>query len=211
MITIGNVVSCDEILLSPILEHGEIRISGFLAIFDYLENIVSINSHADKFKPVDRKLTIASNVTPSNCRDFFHKDSLTRAKSLMLCDLFNNYFFNSAEYPLIFEKVIKLHQEKRAPDTQVMAKARVQNISYLSEMDKMCGSGYLLGDRVSLADLCISAHISCLDYLGEVKWSNLQNLQTFYSLIKSRPSFKNILFDRIPSVGPPKNYSLLDF
>jgi glutathione S-transferase len=50
-----------------------------------------------------------------------------------------------------------------------------------------------------------------IDYLGDVPWDNHENAKSWYARIKSRPSFKNILQDRIPGVTPSATYADLDF
>ena len=70
---------------------------------------------------------------------------------------------------------------------------------------------YLAGDELTLADLPSAAHLSIIDYLGEVPWEMFRNAKIWYSKIKSRPSFKEILKDNIRGVLPAKHYANLDF
>ena len=65
--------------------------------------------------------------------------------------------------------------------------------------------------KIELADLTAASHISCLDYLGDIPWEKFPEIKLWYSRIKSRPSFRSILTDKIVGIPPRGNYALLDF
>jgi glutathione S-transferase len=75
----------------------------------------------------------------------------------------------------------------------------------------MDSRNWLAGDNFSLADISAAAQISCVDYTGSIKWDNYPEVKDWYVRIKSRPSFRDILADRIPSIVPPSHYQELDF
>ncbi len=79
-------------------------------------------------------------------------------------------------------------------------------ISFLAERRRWLGGGYL-----SAADLVAAAHLSVIDYIGDVPWDDHPGAKDWYVRIKSRPSFRPILADRVPGVAPPEHYSDLDF
>jgi glutathione S-transferase len=70
---------------------------------------------------------------------------------------------------------------------------------------------WLAGDHFSLADITAAAHLSSLDYLGDVPWEEHEAAKEWYARVKSRPSFRPILADHIPGAPPPKHYADLDF
>src|SRR5277367_6617044 len=70
---------------------------------------------------------------------------------------------------------------------------------------------WLAGDHFSLADITAAAHLSALDYLGDVPWDEHEPAKEWYARIKSRPSFRPLLADHIPGAAPPKHYADLDF
>ena len=70
---------------------------------------------------------------------------------------------------------------------------------------------YLAGNKISLADFSAAAHVSVLDYLGEVSWEEYPETKAWYARMKSRPSFQSLLNDRIAGMIPPNTYSDLDF
>jgi glutathione S-transferase len=79
-------------------------------------------------------------------------------------------------------------------------------IGYLTERRR-----WLAGENFSLADITAAAHLSALDYLGDVPWDNHEAAKEWYARIKSRPSFRPLLSDHIPGVAPPAHYADLDF
>jgi len=70
---------------------------------------------------------------------------------------------------------------------------------------------WLAGDHFSLADITAAAHLSALDYIGDVPWDDYEPAKEWYARIKSRPSFRPLLADHIPGAPPPKHYADLDF
>jgi glutathione S-transferase len=70
---------------------------------------------------------------------------------------------------------------------------------------------WLAGEEVSLADIAAAAHLSCLDYLGDVAWRNHPEAKEWYVRLKSRPSFRPLLADLVPGLPPPRHYADLDF
>ena len=79
-------------------------------------------------------------------------------------------------------------------------------IGYLIERRR-----WLAGDHFSLADIAAAAHLSAIDYLGDVPWDEHEPAKEWYARVKSRPSFRPILADHIPGVAPPPHYADLDF
>ena len=61
---------------------------------------------------------------------------------------------------------------------------------------------WLAGDAFSLADIAAAAHLSCIDYMGDVPWEEHQAARDWYMKIKSRPSFLPLMDDRLPGFMP---------
>lgn len=70
---------------------------------------------------------------------------------------------------------------------------------------------WLAGANLSLADLSAAAHLSCLDYVGDVEWKKVPAVREWYARVKSRPSFRPLLAERVPGFAPPAHYPDLDF
>ena len=79
-------------------------------------------------------------------------------------------------------------------------------IGWLAETRK-----WLAGSELSLADFAAAAHLSTLDFLGEVDWTLSPSAKDWYARMKSRPSFRGVLADRVPGVTPAAHYADLDF
>ena len=70
---------------------------------------------------------------------------------------------------------------------------------------------WLAGDRLTYADLAAAAHLSCIDYLGDAQWDENETAKTWYARMKSRPSFRPLLAERLPGMTPSVAYADLDF
>jgi glutathione S-transferase len=99
-----------------------------------------------------------------------------------------------------------------APDMELVRAAR-QNIRYhLRYIGWMLQSrNWLAGDRLTYADLAAAAHLSSVDFLGDVPWGEDEAAKHWYARVKSRPSFRAILNDRIAGMNPSPVYADLDF
>lgn len=71
--------------------------------------------------------------------------------------------------------------------------------------------GYLASRHLSLADFAAAAHLSAYDYFGDVEWNAVPDLKNWYARIKSRPTFRPLLADRLSAVRPVAHYDNLDF
>ena len=61
------------------------------------------------------------------------------------------------------------------------------------------------------ADLAAAAHLSAVDYLGDVPWTEDEASKNWYARVKSRPSFRPMLAETWPGLAPAPNYADLDF
>jgi len=115
--------------------------------------------------------------------------------------------------PLVTEKFTKRFLGVGAPDSAVIRAAKanlkyhLDYIAYLTERYR----GWLAGDYFSLADVTAAAHLSVLDYLGDVAWDEFEPAKEWYARVKSRPTFRPILAETVPGAPPPKHYADLDF
>ena len=97
-------------------------------------------------------------------------------------------------------------QETRSTPTYRRLKAHLDYVGALIDRRR-----WLAGDDLSIADLAAAAHLSCLDYLGDVPWSDFTAVKGWYQRLKSRPSFRPLLSDSIRGIAPPAAYADLDF
>ena len=82
----------------------------------------------------------------------------------------------------------------------------MQYIDWLAEQ-----GSWLAGKQLSLADLAAAAHLSVLDYLGDINWETHPEAKAWYAKMKSRPSFRELLSDQVVGLKPPAHYSNTDF
>ena len=139
-------------------------------------------------------------------------DLLSHAEIRRLCDWFDTKFHKEVYHYIVGEKIFKRFKSGQAPDSKAL-KVGMHNLKYHMEYIEWLAerNNYLAGAEFSLADAAAAAHLSILDYLGDVDWENYKNAKLWYSKIKSRPSFKEILKDTIKGIVPSKNYQNLDF
>lgn len=139
-------------------------------------------------------------------------DTRQRAEIRRLTEWFDNKFYREVYRNIVAEKIQKRFAQGLAPDSKIL-KVGLNNLNFhLEYIDWLLERRkYLAGDELTLADLTAAAHLSIIDYLGDVPWEMFRNAKIWYSKIKSRPSFKEILKDNIRGVLPAKHYANLDF
>jgi glutathione S-transferase len=99
-----------------------------------------------------------------------------------------------------------------APDLAALRQGREALRMHLSYIDGLLQTrDWLAGRRMSLADFAAAAHLSVIDYFGDVPWKDFQTAKTWYMKLKSRPAFRPILADRWPGLAPAAHYDDLDF
>jgi len=139
-------------------------------------------------------------------------DNKQRAEIRRICDWFDTKFYKEVYQYIVVEKIHKRFKDGLSPDSKIL-KAGINNLKFhLEYIDWMTErNNNLSGNRFTLADITAAAHLSIIDYLGDIDWDNYKYAKTWYAKVKSRPSFKDILKDTIKGVIPSKNYSNLDF
>ena len=100
----------------------------------------------------------------------------------------------------------------RAPDMNVIRSGREELKLALKAIGAAAETnGNLACRETTLGDLAVAAHLSTLDYFGEVPWTDFPTAAEWYVRIKSRPAFRSILADRVPGQPPVSHYAELDF
>ncbi|MBO7483719.1 MAG: glutathione S-transferase family protein [Alphaproteobacteria bacterium] len=135
-----------------------------------------------------------------------------RAEIRRLTEWFDRVFYQDAVYPILLERVVKVIQTKEAPNSNMIRIGRENLAKYLKYIDWLAGRrAYLGGRTLSFADLAAMAHLSILDYLGELDWGKNQEAATWYAKMKSRPTFNPLLNDNVAGILPSEHYRDLDF
>jgi glutathione S-transferase len=133
-----------------------------------------------------------------------------------LMNWFNEKFFEEVSGALVMERVYKRYIPYNngggSPDTETLraAKANIKyHLAYIGWLIR--ARDWLAGDNLSYADLAAAAHLSAVDYLGDVPWDADETAKNWYARIKSRPSFRALLLETLPGLPPSASYGDLDF
>jgi glutathione S-transferase len=129
---------------------------------------------------------------------------------------FNDKFFEEASNPLVTERIYKRFMSEEngggAPSMDVIraAKANVRyHLAYIGWLAQT--RNFLAGDQLTYADLAAAAHLSAIDYLGDVPWIEDEAAKAWYARVKSRPSFRPLLSEWLAGVPASRTYVDLDF
>lgn len=124
---------------------------------------------------------------------------------------FHQKFGSEVSVPLVTEKTIKRHFNM-SPDSGIIRNSKSLIKNHLSYIEKLINErNWLAGDDFSLADISASSHLSVIDYFGDIPWDDFEVAKNWYSRIKSRPSFRSFLNERVSGVMPSSHYRDLDF
>jgi glutathione S-transferase len=134
---------------------------------------------------------------------------------LRILDWSMGSFHENVTRKIVYEKASQRFTgapARRTPDMNVIRQGR-ETLSNTLEMigENAERRGYLACKECSLADLAVAAHLSALDYFGEVPWADFPPAAEWYLRMKSRPSFRSLLADRVPGQPPAMHYAELDF
>ena len=143
----------------------------------------------------------------------FGAEPLQRAEVRRLVGSFDGRFNVEVTLNLVGEKLIKRQMgHPGGPDSRAIriGYARIRDhldyVGWLTERRR-----WLAGESFSLADIAAAAHLSAVDYIGDVPWDDYPAVKDWYARIKSRPSLRPLLADHVPGVAPPRHYADLDF
>ncbi|HUX78180.1 MAG TPA: glutathione S-transferase family protein [Alphaproteobacteria bacterium] len=140
------------------------------------------------------------------------KTSSPRAEVRRLVAWFDEKFNGEVTHNLVYEKVLRRKMGQGGPDSAAIRIGNTNIHDHLEYISWLCDRRkWLAGDEFSLADITAAAHLSCIDYLGDVPWDKHPVTKLWYARVKSRPSFRAILNDVVPGLSPPSHYTNLDF
>lgn len=171
----------------PVLVDGETVLAESSAITDYLQE---------------------THVEPN----LLGRSQAERNETRRLVGWFDVKFRREVTDLLWGEKLLRRMKRNGTPSSEALRagaaniRGHLAYIGYLYEDRR-----WLAGDELSLADLTAAAHLSVLDYLGDVPWEASAGARDWYAKVKSRPSFRPLLMDRLTGLKPPVHYDDLDF
>ncbi|MBB4099758.1 glutathione S-transferase family protein [Sphingomonas kyeonggiensis] len=134
-----------------------------------------------------------------------------RAEIRRLTIWFDTNFYAEITAPLLHERMLKRIVYKQSPDGQALRTAMKAAVNHLDYIDYLLDHRtWLAGPTMSLADLAAAAQISIADYLGGIDWKSHEQAKGWYVRMKSRPSFRPLLSERMEGIPPPADYEKLD-
>ena len=143
------------------------------------------------------------------------EDPEERRASLRWLDWAMGPFHEQVTQRIVYEKAGQRFTGapgRKTPDMNVIRAGREELKLALGAISRAVeNEGNLSGLAPALGDFAVAAHLSALDYFGEVPWSEYPPGAEWYVRMKSRPSFRSILADRVPSQPPVAHYAELDF
>ncbi len=139
-------------------------------------------------------------------------DPIERAETRRLVAWFDRRFTDEVNAVLLHERMEKPLLRLGSPEARALRAGREALRAHLAMMEGLLTTrDALAGRRISQADIVAAAHLSVLDYFGEVSWASYPSVKTWYMKLKSRPSFRPLLTDRFPGVQASACYADLDF
>ncbi len=144
--------------------------------------------------------------------DLLGHDPVQRAETRRLVSWFDNKFNREVTDNLVGEKMMKRFMRLGEPNGPSVRAGHVNihyHLDYIGFLTEK--RNWLAGDDFSLADIAASAHLSTVDYIGDVPWDEHPTAREWYARVKSRPSFRDILEERIPGFAPVSHYEDVDF
>lgn len=140
------------------------------------------------------------------------RDKHERAEARRLLSWFDRKFEFEAGGYLLHEKIEKRLLGLGAPEIANLRQGREGLRVHMNYLEGLLQEReWLAGRRLSLGDFAAAAHLSVIDYFGDVPWADFQGVKTWYMKLKSRPCFRPLLADRWPGLSPAPHYDDLDF
>lgn len=180
-------MAINPIGMVPVLRHEGLNICGYVAIREYINELMP-----------DIQI--------------LGKSPYIRCEVRRICEWFDIKCTNEVINGIIEQKVYKKFLGLGTPDSRIIMNA-IENLKiHLSYCEYLLlRQNCLAGTQLTAADYTAAAFFSALDYVGSVDWAKYPETKNWYSRIKSRPSFRPLLDEYIPSLPPPSHYSNLDF
>jgi glutathione S-transferase len=172
---------------TPVIQNGTITLADSAAICDYFEETVA--------------RTPLLGAGPEE-----------RAEARRLTAWFDQKFYAEVTAPLLTERMYNRIVAKQPPDAGIVRQAARNAEAHLDYVDFLLDRRrWLSGPAFGLADIAAVAQISVADYLGGIEWEGHDAARTWYSALKSRPTFRPMLGERMEGLPPPAHYDKLDF
>jgi glutathione S-transferase len=156
--------------------------------------------------------SIEDRYSPSAVAGLFPAKASDRAEMWRLLDWVLMKLNDEVTRYVLEEKIVKRDRPGATPDPAVLRVAKANLVEHMHYFNWVLATRHwIAGDTMTLADFALAAHLSSLDYLGDVHWETAVEVRDWYSRIKSRPAFRTLLSDRMPGMPAHQGYADLDF
>ena len=179
----------------PVLVDSELVVPGAAVIAEYLDETRGLGLGARRLLP---------------------DGPAERVEVRRLLEWFLQKFHEEVTSYLVHEKIHKRFMGTALgggpPEMGALRAARTNVRYHLKYIGYLIATrNWLAGDDLTYADLAAAAHLSCVDYLGDVPWDEDETAKDWYARVKSRPAFRALLSDRVPGMTAANHYADLDF
>lgn len=156
--------------------------------------------------------TVEDRYSPSAVAGLFPARSSERAEMWRLLEWVLLKLDGEVTRYVLEEKIVKRDRPGSTPDPAVLRVAKANLSEHLHYFNWVLATRHwLAGDGLTLADFALAAHLSSLDYLGDVHWEGAVEVRDWYARLKSRPAFRPLLGDRVVGMPAHAGYADLDF
>ncbi len=155
---------------------------------------------------------IEAEHAPDAAPSLLPRDAKARAETWRLLEWVLLKLNDEVTRYILEEKIVKRDKPGMTPEPGVLRVAKANLGEHLLYFNWLCATRqWIAGDLMTLADFALAAHLSSLDYLGDVLWDSAAETRDWYARIKSRPAFRTLLNDRVPGMPAAPGYADLDF
>jgi glutathione S-transferase len=155
---------------------------------------------------------IEERYAPANVTGLLPERAVARGEMWRLLEWVLMKFNDEVTRYILEEKIVKRDRKAGSPDPSVLRVAKANLAEHLLYFNWLFATRrWLAGDTMTLADFALAAHLSSLDYLGDVAWDSAAETRDWYARIKSRPAFRPLLMDRVSGMPAHAGYANLDF
>ena len=173
--------------LPVVIDENNVKIIGYMSLAYYLDDNL-----------------VGDNLIGSS--------SLQRLEVRRICKWINNKFYKEVTENIVEERVFKNLRGLGQPSTEFLKAGRINLKNHENYFEWILkNKSFMAGENFTVADISYASFLSCLDYLGEIQWERIPVTKKWYAKIKSRPTFRDILQEKIYTIPPSKNYKNLDF
>ena len=155
---------------------------------------------------------IEDRYSPAAVAGLFPADPRHRSEMWRLCEWVLMKLNDEVTRYVVEEKILKRDRPGATPDPSILRVAKANLVEHMLYFNWLFATRHwVTGEVMTLADFALAAHLSSLDYLGDVDWETAAEVRQWYARIKSRPAFRTLLNDRVGGMPPHAGYADLDF